>query len=113
MESDTSEIESSQYLEHRFDSAGGVSTVKVCRAGAPSNESIISSAEGDMIVTCAADDLDDFEHDDPHFLARRVVVDVSTRLPGVSQSELLAFEDTVGRWICGHRGNAALRALAA
>src|ERR1700685_954274 len=33
------------------------------------------------VVTCTSDELFDFDNDDPHFLAQRVVADISTRLP--------------------------------
>ena len=61
-----------------------------------------------QIVTVAADDMADFEREDPYFLGRRVVVDISTRMPEVPQDELLAFGDVVVDWIVRHRAAAAV-----
>jgi hypothetical protein len=41
---------------------------------------------------------------------RRVVVDISARLPNVPEAELAAFYDEVVAWICEHRGVAAEKA---
>jgi hypothetical protein len=60
-----------------------------------------------QIVTCAADELSDFNNDDPEFLARRVVVDISMRIPQVPEMELEAFFNKVVEWICEHRRVAA------
>ena len=95
-------------LEHRFVVGGKVYIVQVCSPipGSAAPES--TGAFEVQIVTMAADDRADFEREDPRFLARRVVVDISTRMPEVPQDELLAFEDVVVDWIVQHRAAAAV-----
>jgi hypothetical protein len=64
----------------------------------PHSAAPVSNSRGEWetaIYTCAADDLADFEDDDPHFLAQRVVVDISTRLTNIPEAQLPAFYDEV------------------
>jgi hypothetical protein len=99
-------------LEHYFNIGGRVHVAQVCspdlHSAAP-----VSCSRGEWetaIYTCAADDLAEFDHDDPGFLAHRVVVDISTRMPIVPETELAAFYDEVVAWIREHRRVAAERA---
>lgn len=80
---------------------------QVCSPDPHSAAQVSAWAFDVQIVTCAADDLFDFDNDDPHFLPQRVVVDISTRLPNVPEAELAAFYDEVVAWICEHRRVAA------
>lgn len=96
-------------LEHCFNIGGRVHVAQVCSPN-PHSAAPISASRGEWetaIYTCAADDVRSFEDDDPHFLAQRVVVDISTRLPNVPETELAAFYDEVVGWICEHRRVAA------
>lgn len=97
-------------LEHRFNIGGRVHVAQVCSPDPHSAAPVSAGAFDVQIVTCAADDLGDFENDDPGFLAQRVVVDISTRLPNVPEAELVAFYDEVVAWICEHRRVAAEKA---
>jgi hypothetical protein len=90
-------------LEHRFDVGGRVYVVQVCSPHPHSAAPISAGAFDAQIVTCAADELSDFNNDDPEFLAQRVVVDISTRLPNVPDAELAAFCDEIVAWIVEHR----------
>jgi hypothetical protein len=95
-------------LEHHFSIGGRVHVAQVCSPGPHSAP--VSDSRGEWetaIYTCAADELSDFDNDDPHFLAQRVVVDISTRLPNVPEAELAAFYEEVVAWICEHRRFAA------
>jgi hypothetical protein len=101
-------------LEHHFNIGGRVHVAQVCSPD-PKSAAPVSDSRGEWetaIYACVADDLADFDHDDPHFLEQRVVVDISTRLPNVSEAELAAFYDEVVAWICEHRRVAAERAHA-
>jgi hypothetical protein len=94
-------------LEHRFNLDGRVYVAQVC-SGATHTAAPVFMRDFDIaVVTCASDELFDFDNDDPHFLAQRVVADISTRLPNVSEAELAAFYDEVVVWICEHRRAAA------
>jgi hypothetical protein len=97
-------------LEHRFNIGGHVHVAQVCSPDPHSVAPVSAGTFDTQIVTCAADELSDFDNDDPHFLAQRVVVDISTRLPNVPEAELAAFHDEVVAWICEHRRVAAERA---
>jgi hypothetical protein len=96
-------------LEHHFNIGGRVHVAQVC-SPSPHSPAPVSDSRGEWetaIFTCAADDLHDFEDDDPHFLAQRVVVDISTRLPNVPEAELASFYAEVVAWIGEHRRVAA------
>ena len=70
-------------LEHRFDVGRRVYSARVC-SPAPHTAAPVSAADADVIiVTCSADELSNFNNDDPEFLARRVTVDISTRMRDV------------------------------
>jgi hypothetical protein len=94
-------------LERRFDVGGRVYVAQVC-SPAPHTAAPVSAGAFDVqIVTCAADELSDFNNEDPEFLARRVIVDASTRMPQVPEAELAALFNEVVVWICEHRRAAA------
>ena len=90
-------------LERQFNIGGRVYVAQVCSPDPQSAAPVGAGAFDVQIVTWAADDLFHFDNDDPHFLAQRVVVDISTRLPNVPEPELAAFYHEVVAWICEHR----------
>ena len=99
-------------LEHHFNIGGRVHAAQVCSPN-PHSSAPVPDSRGEWetaINACAADDLGDFDHDDPHFLAQRVVVDITTRLPNVPKAKVATFYDEVVAWICKHRRVAAEKA---
>ncbi len=101
-------------LEHRFTVGGRSYHVHIVVDDPRPRPVVIANNDFDVAVfACAKGDLSDFDCDEPHNLALRVVEGVVKFMPTKpTPEELDEFHEAALDWIMRHRGAAALAAHA-